>query len=403
VSSKRTRSGWILASLAVAGVGVSLALLFVHQRIATFGDRYTSFCNVNETVNCDVVLSSNYASFLGLPVAGWAVLAYILLAALAVGAARTPRFSTRVFLSRMALGLTFWNAAFSLYLAAVAVFVIGAVCIMCTALYVVNILALGAAWVLHAAVRSERGRAGSAGATGWSPLAVGLAAGLAGIVVAAVLWKGLGAGDGRGNVERIARAHPEFYQWYVAQPVRAITYDGGNSWGNTRATVTIVEFSDFECTHCAKAYRVLKQVLPRYAGQVRVVFRHFPLDSSCNASLENDFHRNACAAAVAAECAAEQGKFWEYHDRLFENQTELGPESLLRYAHATGLDVDAFAKCLASVRPRQKVEQDIREAVRLGIKSTPTFFFNGRAIRGSLEPELFRYAIAIERSRRRPS
>jgi protein-disulfide isomerase len=163
--------------------------------------------------------------------------------------------------------------------------------------------------------------------------------------------------------------------------------------------VTIVEFSDFQCGHCAKATRVLKEVLPRYSGQVRVIFRHYPLDRACNSALQGQVHELACAAAVAAECAAEQGRFWEYHDLLFANQSRFDAESLASYARGLRLDMTAFSQCIAGAEARAKVARDVEQGNRLGIESTPTLFLNGRTVRGSLDADLLRQAINIERAK----
>ena len=87
--------------------------------------------------------------------------------------------------------------------------------------------------------------------------------------------------------------------------------------------VVIAEFSDFECGHCAQVYRAFKNVLPRYRDDVRLEFFHYPLDDACNPAMTRPLHRNACLAAAASECAAAQGKFWPYHDLLFDNQKQL--------------------------------------------------------------------------------
>jgi protein-disulfide isomerase len=193
----------------------------------------------------------------------------------------------------------------------------------------------------------------------------------------------------------IARADPEFYEWYRALPVvteEIPLRDGERPAGAVR----VVEFSDFECGHCARASENLKRVLPRFQGRVTVSFRHFPLDQACNSSVSGSFHRYACLAATAAECAAAQGKFWEYHDLLFQNQGGLDRASLLRYAAAVGVDVASFETCLSGDAPREAVRNDVRLGVRLGISSTPTLFLNGRAVRGALEPEKLTYALRLE-------
>ncbi len=380
---------------------MSAVTLWIHRGLATSAGEYTSFCNIDETVNCDVVLSSSYAYLLGLPVAAWAIAAYALLGGLAFAAWRADRFSARLRLTRLSWLVAAACAAFSLYLAGVALFVLRAVCLLCTALYVVTGGLVAATWVAYRHQRAERLAPGLTQVT----LArrnrlvlggVGLV--LAG-VLAAVAYEALRGRRVPTSLAEIAELEPDFYRWYLQQPVQSIPLDGGKFQGFEGAPVTIVEFSDFECGHCAKAHRVLKEILPRYRSQVRIVFRHFPLDSSCNSSVQRPLHRNGCAAAVAAECAAEQGRFWEYHDLLFQNQAHLDPASLIAYAAKLGLDVERFQACTKSDGARSRVLRDVAEGVRLGINSTPTFFLNGRTIRGRLPRKEFQYAIAIERAK----
>jgi protein-disulfide isomerase len=163
----------------------------------------------------------------------------------------------------------------------------------------------------------------------------------------------------------------------------------------------LTEFSDFECGHCANAYRSLKQVLPRYQKDVQVRFHHFPLDAACNPAVKHSVHQYACLAAMAAECAAAQGRFWEYHDMLFEHQANLDRDSLLDYAARVGLERSAFVACLDSDAPRQAIARDVAEAMRLGIESTPTFFLNGRTITGAPRATALGYAIQLERAKQR--
>ena len=399
---KRTWTGWVLLALALAGLAVSAVILSIHQKIVASGGQYTSFCNVNETVNCDVVLASSYADLFGLPVAVWALLTYAVLGAFAVTAMGASRFSTRMRMAQLSLALAAWSAAFSLYMAFIALFALHAVCLMCTSLYLINAGIIVTAWILYADTRLVR-REKNISMAVWqrrSRILIATAAGVAILVLGIAGWEALARRSGVGTLEHLAQEDPNFYQWYTSQPIATVSPDEGNSKGSPNAPVTIVEFSDFQCEHCAVAYRVLKQVLPRYGGQVRVVYRNFPLDMSCNSSLHAPLHNEACEAAIAAECAGEQGRFWQYHDLLFENQVAISHENLLRFAQQLSLDVKAFQTCLKSDRARAKVERDVEEGVRLGIDSTPTMFLNGRTIKGSLNAQHLEAAIGIERAKR---
>jgi protein-disulfide isomerase len=146
--------------------------------------------------------------------------------------------------------------------------------------------------------------------------------------------------------------------------------------GPAGAPVTLVEYGDYECPHCGRAYPIVKAVQSRLGTQLRFVFRNFPLRT---------IHPHAEHAAEAAEAAAAQGRFWEMHDTLFENQAALGDEDLARHAEAVGLDRARFEGELKSGTHRPRVHEDFSSGVRSGVNGTPTFFINGRRYEGSWE------------------
>lgn len=149
--------------------------------------------------------------------------------------------------------------------------------------------------------------------------------------------------------------------------------------GPEDAKVTIVEFADFQCPACAATHPGLKQLMDEYKDRVRFVHRHFPLSS---------IHPNAELAARASEASANQGKFWEMYDRIFENQnqwsTQLNPEgTFVDYAKDLGLNTETFKKDLESSKITDIIAQDKGDGFALGVDSTPTFFVNGLKFTGS--------------------
>lgn len=154
-------------------------------------------------------------------------------------------------------------------------------------------------------------------------------------------------------------------------PVFRIMTDDQPSAGNASAPITIVQFTDFQCTSCANAKPVLEKLIQEYNGKVRLVVRDFPLDK----------HPNAFKAAEAAEAAREQSKYWEYSALLLSNQAALGIESLKEYADRLGLDRQKFDAALDSGRFAKNVQRDLWDGVRYGVESTPALFINGRRIK----------------------
>jgi protein-disulfide isomerase len=138
--------------------------------------------------------------------------------------------------------------------------------------------------------------------------------------------------------------------------------------GPAKAPVTLVEYGDYECPYCGEAYSVVKAVQERLGDQMRLVFRNFPLAQA---------HPHAEHAAEAAEAAGAQGKFWEMHDLLYENQDALEPEDLVQYARALKLDLKRFVLEMREHVYVERVREDFRSGVRSGVNGTPTFFING--------------------------
>jgi len=160
----------------------------------------------------------------------------------------------------------------------------------------------------------------------------------------------------------------------------------GPARGPDKAPITIVEFSDFECPFCSRAKETVDKVMESYAGKIRLVFRHFPLD----------FHKKAPKAAEASLCAQDQGKFWEYHDQLFANQQKLEIAELKEHATAVGLDAAKFAECLDSGKKAEMVQADLADGKKLGINGTPAFFINGVMLSGAQPAEEFKRVIDQE-------
>lgn len=169
-----------------------------------------------------------------------------------------------------------------------------------------------------------------------------------------------------------------------------VSTDGAPIRGTADAPVTLVEFSDFHCPFCKRVQPTLTQVLEKYPGKVRLLFRHLPLDA---------LHPQARNAAEASWCAQDQGKFWEYHDLLFANAPKAAEDDLTHYAEQSNLDVKKFEFCLSQNMHRDSIQRDIDEATKLGMSGTPAFFINGRSLSGAQPMEKFVQIIDEELAR----
>jgi protein-disulfide isomerase len=156
--------------------------------------------------------------------------------------------------------------------------------------------------------------------------------------------------------------------------------------GGAKAPVTIIEFSDYQCPFCGRAEGTVDQVMKTYGDKVRLVYRDFPLP----------MHPQARPASEAANCANAQGKFWEYHARLFANQTALTEDKLKEYAKDLGLDTAKFEQCLAQKPFKAAIDKDIEDGSKVGVTGTPAFFINGRMLSGAQPFDKFKEVIDEE-------
>jgi len=169
--------------------------------------------------------------------------------------------------------------------------------------------------------------------------------------------------------------------------VYAIPIAGAPVRGPMDAWVTVVEVAEFQCPYCGRAQSSLESLRKEFGPDVRFAFVNFPLD----------FHDRAKAAAHAAACAHEQGKFWEMHDLLYENQKELGDAELLGYAKKVkGLDARKWQKCIKDGKHEAHINQDQEMAAAFGVRGTPTFFINGRMLQGAQPTAAFRALVQEE-------
>lgn len=154
--------------------------------------------------------------------------------------------------------------------------------------------------------------------------------------------------------------------------------------GPAAAKLTIIQFADFECPFSREAFTTVRTLAAEYGDRVKFVFRDMPLD---------ELHSHARAASVAADCASAQGKFWQMHDKLFQNSDKLTNPDLRSYAEQIGLDLGAYDACVKDPGVAAEVEADLKAGEAAGVRGTPTFFFNGRKVEGAIPPAIFKELI----------
>jgi len=386
------RNGWLVIILGAAGLGICLYLYSFHIELLMGEIKSGPLCGADNGLGCHSVASGPYSSMLGLPLASWGAVFFSTLALLGFGGVIFWRDCGRVFL-RWAFYLAVFGLAFDLYLAYTMIFRIRVICWLCIATYAINfviiiILAKGVWREPRPRISLRAVFPGTKDAQGIDlyyrnvikGLLMGgiLLAAIAGVAGSQFLTQSLTENDR----EQLAKIIKNLSQ----QQPKFIEVQNRPAMGSPDAAVTVVEFSDFLCPFCAKASKYIKLAESGTHDTARFIFRHFPLDKSCNSKLRSNIHPGACLLAEATACASEQDKFWEYHDIAFETNTKISRSVVLDNASKIGLDLDEFKSCLDSGRGLKIVSEDIAAANKAGVKSTPTLFINGRRLRGVPKP-----------------
>jgi len=357
-------------ALGLAGIGLAAWLVFIHLTLQADPDA-GSACNLGAYFNCDIVNASRFASMGGVPIAYGALVFYALLTALALHELRGSDVRRVVVYCRILGTLA---VLYSAYLAVLSLAVLHALCVFCVGLYAVNVGVAVLGWLrppphLRVAdtLRLDALLFLNAGSQAWPARAAVLLA-----LLGAIATRELGLRQRTRSVETP-----------VSIPVQSsyITIAPGHSEGPPESRVVVVEFSDFECPHCRRASTDFEALRTRFAGQVRFVFKHFPLDTRCNAAVRRSLHKHACAAADAAICAGEQNRLWNFQKEAFARGAD--DAALVKAAEAAGLNVPAWQQCRWTDAARETVLLDVADGIRLGITRTPSFLVGNRLLAGA--------------------
>jgi protein-disulfide isomerase/uncharacterized membrane protein len=358
---------WLALLFCLAGLVLSILLEQIHFKLQS-DPAFHSFCAIDRTMNCDIVARSPYAVLFGVPVAAWGIFGYAMAAVVSLWGALRRR---SLLAAGCGLYLAIFFVASSAVLGAVSAFLVSAVCILCLGTYAANLLfliciliagrGLGLRAALVEPLRMLRQRTGR----------VLVTFAIIGACAAALMVAHPKASNEASRPNPTAPTLPH-----------GIEPGGGHFIGAEKPTVTLIEFSDYECPYCRQAHVQLRTLLERYPTQLRLVHRHYPLDQSCNSSIKAPMHQNACFAATIAECADRQDRFWQANDYLFAEARMLHARSNSEIAHDIGLNAAALETCLRGEGPRS-VALDVEEGNRLEIQGTPTFFTEGKRYTGT--------------------
>ena len=391
------RSRALVLILAIAGLAAATTSAYVHYRLLTVPD-FTSFCDVNSTVSCAQAYLSPYGELGGVPVAILGALYFGAVLAIA-GLGWPPKAAAPPAGPSYILALSIPALAFIAYLAFAAFVVLNAFCILCAISYVAVLGITIVAWrAPRVPLGDLPGRASRDVAVAVrNPVALVIAIVLAvGTVVAAKTFP-------KGNAPAVTAPtvatmpvvsdaeRERLAQWWEMQPKENLPIDGGG------AKVVVVKFNDYQCPLCGTTYKHYKPVFQSHAGEVRLITKHYPLESECNPGV-NAGHFAACEAAAAVIMARAKGTAEKMEDWLFDHQGPpiLTPDQVKAAARDVAGITDFDAHYLAALK---EIREDAQLGTQLKVSSTPTFFINGRRLPQTLEPQHLNVLLEIELKR----
>ena len=380
---------WCLL-LSVAGIGLSSYLAFLHFGLMRGELLGGAICGGSGgPFNCHAVTAGSWGRFLGMPLALWGLLGYLTIFSLSLlghqSAETAAQLSPIIFLLAIAF------VGIDLLLLAVMAFIIRFYCLFCLLTYAVNLSLLcvsarslavpwpGAFGQLESAL--------SALLPSKQRPAVDMFWGLMFVIVLGVV--GLHTSTIYVSRGTLANVRTQLRDFIIKQPRVTSDTSGDPTIGPAGAPLKIVEFSDFFCPACQRASQMNTIILANHRNDALFVFKHFPLDTTCNDKVTRMVHPGACQVAAASECAHLQGKFWPFHDLVFQKGHTYNLANLEGDLSGLGVDLAAFRACMSSGKGMEAVKRDVAAGGEIGVQSTPTYVVNGVRAAGGFNPDVF--------------
>lgn len=367
---------WLIMGLilAVLGIAISVYSTMHHLEVKATGQTDAA-CNINEKFNCDEVALSQYSEIGGIPlgVVGLGYFAGILvLLSIALAGGKSAKDHKHAYVIMVLIGVLV-----SVVLGGISVGILGTYCLTCMAIYAVCLLQFGVVAANKSKIPTGFDLKGTF--SGGINAAIAVAAVVAIFNFAKPSVKPANsAGDPTKDLPTLAEKAEDI-------PIAKSAYSGlGEDYrkGSDDAAVVIQEFADFQCPACQRISTTLDALHREFGDRVQIVFRNYPLDPTCNSSVQSKIHEHACTAGVLARCAGQYGKFWDFHTLVFANQREMNDAKLKDWARSVGLTNEQIDTCMASQDIVAKIKDDVALGNKLGVTSTPTLFINGKKVLG---------------------
>jgi protein-disulfide isomerase/uncharacterized membrane protein len=387
------------------GLCVGLYTLWHHIKVNSGALEKASFCSVSEYINCDAVALSPYSEIFGYPLAGLLAVYYTAMLILGINiyfsSKKADSFSKEQHARFVSSSFLLASVALlpTLYFASILLFKLKLLCILCMVAYTLNLIlwALGA-W-LYKGLEKDKNLFSLPPKSSWALLIIGcLVMSLAPIAVTGAVGS---AGIDKSMMSTILYQHSTAKQ-------HPIDTAGVPSIGPENAPIVVVEYSDFQCPHCARASLVVPQVV-RAFPQARFIFKHFPLDPSCNSSMQGRGHGVSCLAAKTSHCVfvlKGNDAFFRVEKEIFANQRNLSSAVLTQIAlKRGGVAEDELKACVESPETHRFIVAQVEEARAIGVTGTPAIYVNGKrleygVVASVLKAVLTRYEEALSNARK---
>jgi len=366
--------------LGVSGLLISAYLSFSHYWVYT-DIGYRSFCAITRSINCDTVSQSPYSILWGIPVPLWGLFAYAFLLLMLYFSTFSPTQPKRLWSIIQLVAITY--VLMSLFFAYLSTYYIRSYCILCIAIYAINLLVLFYTRVIRRrfdidtffqALKKDFQFIASFKKKAFSLIFPLLA-------FAFLIWVFLPA------------------YWKIPAPPLSedistgVTQEGHPWIGSMRPELTIVEFSDYQCFQCNKMHHFIRTLIQENADKIRLVHRHFPMDHRFNPLLKEPFHVGSGEMALMAIYAATQNKFWPVNDLLFEIGRQKRTFNTKEIGEKTDLDFRALAQARKDPAILIRLQRDIIDGIKLGIQGTPAFLIDGKVYTGQIPSEIIENAL----------
>jgi len=369
---------WTVIFLASLGLADAIYLSQSHYRVYT-DVRYMSFCAISKAINCDTVSQSPYSILWGIPVPVWGIIGYAFVLTLLVYAGAQSAEKQRMW--SILLIVTLFYSLFSIALGVISAYEIHSYCLMCIVSYAINFLLLYYAWLI-------RRRFASNGLIDDILLDVRYLKHQQKIPVLIMSAGFIIVITGLGTLM------PPYWRMTLSPLSAAVSTgitDDGHPWiGAAHPLLEITEYSDYQCFQCKKMYYFLRRIIAENPDSIRLIHRHYPMDSKVNPLVKEPFHVGSAAMSLLAICAQSQGKFWEMNDILFNIDMSKGIMNPSELLSRVGIDAAGHSTNISDPHYMVQLLSDIRTGMKLGLSGTPGFVIDGHLYQGQIPAELLK-------------